>query len=94
MSKVTITTANGCAWRAVYLRVGDRQVFHAGVDPNDGTRPVFFASVAGLGSIRVGLPYVPWAWASRTGYAAPVMLAYRLSSRFWHRVDGRYRGGK
>jgi hypothetical protein len=88
--------AESCAWRAMYVRIGDRQVFHLGVDPNDGVKPKLFGGFA-FGSWDSWLkPYgfnftLPLPWARWTGSSNPIRLFLcRLSSRFWHAVDGRY----
>lgn len=36
--------AERCAWRAVYVYLGERQVFHVGIDPSAGPGPSFFAA--------------------------------------------------
>lgn len=38
-------------------------------------------------SARIPLPFVPWRWAARHEWLMPL---YRVSSRFWHSLDGRY----
>lgn len=106
VSKITMTFAvNYCGWRAVYLSraLSDgcesaHQFFHVGIDPNNGTRPQMFGAIAspfkrrGPGSFhlkfRFGLPHVPWRYYDALGPVSRV--AYRISSRFWHRMDGRY----
>jgi hypothetical protein len=97
MKRITITRAEKCAWRALYIRYGTTQIAHIGVDPNDGNRPQLFGGIAGrrdctggrkatLFSFRVGLPTMHW--RSNMG---PVRLAiYKAVRRFWHNVDGRY----
>jgi len=87
--KIKMMTANGSAWRAVYLFVNDRQVAHLGVDPNDGVKPVAFGGVLSHG-FRVGLPHVPW----RSNAGSMYVRAYKASSMFWHKVDGRYGWGR
>jgi len=88
---------DGCAWRAVYLYVGNQQVAHLGVDPGDGVTPKIFGGVnVGLvhsfrliHSFRVALPAVRW----RNEMSPLRMRVYRLSKAFWHNVDGRFGWG-
>ena len=83
-----VQTAKGCAWRAVYLRVNGRQVAHIGVDPNNGVTPQAFGGV-GSRSFRFMLPRLSWRMNAGPTYTR----LYRLSSAFWHKVDGRYGWG-
>ncbi len=82
---------------------GPFQFAHLGVDPNNGSRPQVFGEfpfwarrtctgrlVARVFRFRLPLPRIPWGWCMATKYARPVVWAYSLSHRFWHRVDGRY----
>lgn len=80
-----INFAQKCAWRAMYVSVGGRQVFYIGVDPMNGVNPVLFGGVLRKG-FRVRLPAVKW---KSTG-GAVWLFFYKLSSKFWLAVDGRY----
>jgi hypothetical protein len=95
---LTVQFAERCAWRAFYVsrRTGDGyrlQFLHMGIDPVVGPGPAFFGSVSNPWnargwsySWRIGLPYVRWRYpAGRVR-----MLAYRVSARFWHSLDGRF----
>ena len=90
---VTVKFAEHCAWRATYVSVRGSQVLHFGVDPHNGVRPTFFWGLRvargwSWGG-RFALPWVRWTYP-----ASPLRLAlYRASSRFWHKVDGRYGWG-
>lgn len=89
---IEVQTAEGCAWRAVYLHVNGRQVAHLGVDPCLGVRPTAFGSVklGRLGrSFQLSLPHVPW----KNDISGLRLQAYRLSQWFWSRVDGRFGWG-
>lgn len=100
---ITIQFAERCAWRAFYISrttmadgYGRHQFLHMGVDPKDGVRPQFFGSIGNPWnrrgrSLRWRLPLPRVAWKFPAG---PVHRAcYRLSSKFWHGVDGRYGWG-
>lgn len=107
-----VTTSKGAAWRASYFYCRGTLFAVCGVDPGQcGLKPELFlglpigwyTSCAGLRMprlwrVRLPLPRVPWRWCMATGYARPVVALYKLSSRFWHRMDGRYHyyrsGGK
>lgn len=97
--RLRVLKAEGCAWRARYLYFGDKQLARIGVDPADGVKPILFGaapvgwyrSCAGLIyprllDLRIPLPHVPW----RTNASRLERWAYRASSRFWLRVDGRW----
>lgn len=83
-----LLTAAGCAWRALYLNHNEKQVAHIGVDPNHGVKPKLFGRVGDF-SFRIGLPWMPFKHPAHPIY----MRAYKLSSQFWHGVDGRYGWG-
>lgn len=85
-ARVSFSFANGCAWRAVYVRINDRQVFSIGVDPVVTDRaPTLFGAVLGR-SFRVRLPHLRWKYQANPVRA----FAARMSSRFWVSLDGRY----
>lgn len=93
----------GSAWRALYFYVAGRQVLHFGVSPDSGVKPTFFGGVS-LGPYevrgrrwngkslnwRIQLPVIRWRYATRS---KALMAAYRVQSRFWHQMDGRYGWG-
>lgn len=88
-----VSFAAGCAWRAIYLYLNERQIAHIGVDPNNGTRPQAFGGIAipkvWDKSFRVGLPTLRFKHPM-----SPVRSkAYSLVHTFWHKVDGRYGWG-
>lgn len=91
-----IAFAEKCQWRAMYVRFGDRQVFHIGVDPNYGVKPTLFGGF-GIGSwnswikphgfnFRLPLPWMAWNGSENRVR----MFFYNLFTRFWHSVDGRF----
>lgn len=98
--------ADHCAWRGCYLYVRRRdasglaystQVFRLTVDPHGGNKPRLTVAVTAVPTRRtfavtILLPYIPWRWCMGTKYNPAVVAAYRWSSWFWHRVDGRYGG--
>ena len=101
-SAIYVSFADGCAWRAVYVRwtaverqgcyvvpTGrERRLLTLGIDPNDGTKPQVFGNVLGL-DFRFRLPVLRW--SMRVVSCRPLYWFYRKQSAFWHRVDGRYR---
>lgn len=90
---ITIERARGCAWRALYVFTGRgwsrRQLAHIGIDPTRSGGPVLFFG-AGYRNGRLRLPYVSWPFYMRWQRVPGMRLLYRLSSTFWHRMDGRY----
>ena len=94
----------GCGWRGRYLYVNDKQLARVVLDPGgEGQGPSLKVALPvgwytsctkvrcpRLWAVRLPLPYIPWSWCWRTGYARPVMAAYKASSLFWHRMDGRF----
>lgn len=88
-----IAFADKCAWRAVYVYAGDRQLFRIGIDPTADTGPQFFGAILDR-SIRFTLPHVKYRHAAycRPRFLRPVMFElWRVSDRFYRRLDGRYR---
>lgn len=86
--EIHIYDGGGAAWRARYIMINGRKVAHIGVDPNGGTRPEMFGSLLGR-EFRFSLPTLHWKYP-----ASPLrMRAYKLTSAFWHNVDGRYGWG-
>lgn len=86
----TIRFSERCAWRAVYLYRAasdgsQRQLAFLSVDPTTDFGPRFSGRV-GPFSWRMPLPRVPW----RSNAGPIYRWAATLSSRFWHRLDGRY----
>jgi hypothetical protein len=86
--QVQVLNGGGAAWRARYLIVNGRQVAHIGVDPREGVTPALFGAVGNV-SFRLPLPTVRW----RMNRGRLYLFAYRLSSAFWHGMDGRYGWG-
>ena len=101
-----IEFAKGCAWRAMYVSrnnlsddYGRHQFFWIGIDPTAGSGPRCFGAIVnpfnrksrGL-QWRFRLPHVPWRYFNSLGVVSRV--AYRISSRFWHSVDGRYQNDR
>ena len=93
LPKIKILSSKGCAWRALYLNVNDRQVAHLSVDPNNGSKPEMSGSLSPpMGEheiryeFRVPLPTLHWRSNASPGY----LRAYRAVRMFWHKVDGRY----
>lgn len=85
---VAVESAKGCAWRARYLYLNGRQIAHIGVDPNNGVKPKAFGGVGGM-SFRFTLPWVAWRYN-----ASPLLRPLeRMSSWFYHNLDGRYGWG-
>ena len=99
---MSVTFAQKCAWRAVYFsrNLGDgygrHQFFHFGIDPttqNSNGGPVFFGGLcdpqkrAGRHlTWRIGIPHFGWRYPTSYIY----LWFYRMSSKFWHSLDGRY----
>lgn len=81
---IEVLNGGGAAWRARYVHVRGRQWVSFGIDPNHGTWPQAFGNV-GRWSFRFGLPRVAWRYPMSPARS----VAYRLSSRFWHNMDGR-----
>ena len=78
--------ATGSAWRAIYLSWNDRQRAHIGIDPNTHDGASVFGSLPWIGSWRVYLPVVRFAFPmSRTR-----SFFYRLQNRVLAKIDGRY----
>lgn len=86
--KIKIMDGGGAAWRARYVYVNGDKVAHLGIDPDGGRRPALFGSLAGK-EFRVNLPTVPWKYPSSALY----LRAHKLSSEFWHGLDGRFGWG-
>lgn len=79
-----VMTASKTAWHGAYLyRANKRQIARVVLDPS--AHSLGFA--IGRRAVRVPLPYIPWHWVLRCSIIAPI---YRLSSRFWAGLDGRY----
>ena len=77
--------AKQCAWRAMYVFVGDRQVAHLGIDP-EPSKPQVFGRLFGW-SFRFTVPHLSWSRAA----GHPVLLPlYRAQGRLLHRIDGRF----
>ncbi len=91
---IKVSFAERCAWRAVYIYLQGKQVAHLGVDPRDGVRPQVFGGIAGgvtsetnwSHSFRLNIPTLRFKHPSTALYSK----AYSLTSRFWHKVDGRF----
>ena len=92
-----ITTANGCAWRAIYIAVRRHfecgtqyraQIAHIGIDPNISGRAEIFGGLAwgrrGV-SFRLRVPFSTY----RCGDGLRAALHQRV--RTWlHSIDGRF----
>jgi hypothetical protein len=84
IKSLSIQFAEHCAWRAVYVFVGGRQIFRLGVDPSASRGPHLFGMVAGR-EFRLQLPTVRWTYPMgrvRT-------WAYSACQRFYFALDGR-----
>lgn len=101
--KMKVMDGGGAAWRARYLYCDDTLVCHIGIDPNGGTNPVLFGGIGGWWIKRkrwiphlwwrIPLPRIPWRWVMETDYDPFCIFFYKLFSRFWHGMDGRYGWG-
>jgi hypothetical protein len=85
-----ITTAKGCAWRAVYIRMNGRQVAFLSFDPNIGCGAPTLSGNIRKWSFRVKLPTVTWSAATRN---RAWMFLYRQQSKLLHGLDGRFGWG-
>lgn len=96
---LSIKTAEGCAWRGLYLYLRDKQLGRIVLDPNGGCKPRldiaipvgWYLSCAKLRYprlfvIKIPLPYIKWKWPC----GRLRLCLYKLSSRFYHNLDGRY----
>ena len=89
--KFSVTLAKRCAWRAVYIYGFSRVPrFYIGIDPTTGSGPQLFGgwqiTLNRAGSFRFNLPSIHW----KHPHGRAWLMAYRVSSRFWHNMDGRY----
>jgi hypothetical protein len=112
--KITISSAQECAWRGryLYLHMKDsngsgRLLARATIDPSPNScrwhkranlsiaLPIgWYTSCAGLRYPRlleldIPLPYMHW----HHPMGGVRLALYKLSSRFWHNMDGRYGWG-
>ncbi len=56
--QIQLRTSNGAAWRAFYVYLRERKVFHLGIDPT-AQRPYVFGSIAGH-EWRIHLPLITY----------------------------------
>lgn len=106
MKALTVRFADHCQWRGPYVYLFGRQVARLILDPqphrphlivsfgfgnfqNMGL-PAWVARLAWIThvTLNIPLPFIPYPWAARCPRLMPF---YRLSSRFWHAQDGRFR---
>jgi hypothetical protein len=86
--------AEKCAWRAIYFYIGQRQVFHVGIDPSYSYGPNLFGGLE-LSWLtyykrwRIIIPHIRW----RSGMNRFKLAIYRRQQWFWHKIDGRYGWG-
>lgn len=87
---ISLCGAGGCAWRALYLSLGGRQVAYLGLDPKGDRGPQVFGGLWRW-SFRFTLPHVRWSHAYP---ARGVMMdLYMAQQRLLSGLDGRYGWG-
>jgi hypothetical protein len=85
--KFKVMKAEKCAWRARYVFVNDRKVFHLGFDPEQ-SRPQLFGSLLGR-EFRLRVPTIRWSQHLK----GIKLKLWRLQHSFLHNMDGRYGWG-
>lgn len=84
-----VAFAERCAWRAVYVYQGTRQLGHIGIDPRGSSGPEVFVSL-GRRHLRFTLPHLRW----RYPHGRVWSWAYGLQGRILLRIDSRFKAGR